>query len=276
MSSTNIRKTSIKTYHRFIDEAGDTTFYLKAKKNAIGTLGVSTVFMLGMVKISDPLDEVRLKITELQNSIANDPFYDVPSVAKKKLKCGYYLHATDDIPEIRKLFFDLINTINCSLEVVVGRKSIERFETKHKGKEEYFYADLLSHLLKNKLTKHDKLVLNISERGKSTKHTNLHLALEKAKQRFITKNDEIKIKTNVLFEVQSPTNEPLLNLADYLCWAVQRVFEKGEMRYYNLVRDKISLVIDLYDTEKYSTWGNYYDNKNNPLTIKNKISPQIH
>ena len=74
----------IKAYHRFIDEAGDTSFYLKGKKSAIGSTGVSNAFILGMVKIVDPLDEVRKKITDLQNEIANHPFYDVPSVNKKK------------------------------------------------------------------------------------------------------------------------------------------------------------------------------------------------
>jgi hypothetical protein len=269
-------KQGIKTYHRFIDEAGDSTFYLKGKKSALGNEGVSNAFILGMVKISDPLDEVRKKISDLQLSISNNPFYDVPSVNKKKAKGGFYLHATDDLPEIKKEFFDVIKTIDCSLEAVVGRKSIELFETRHKGKEEYFYADLLSHLLKNKFTKHQKLILNISERGNSTKHTNLNLALLKAKQRFCERNNAQNIKTNVLFEVQSPTREPLLNLADYLCWAVQRVFEKGEIRYYNLIKEKISLVIDLYDTDKYKNYSNYYDNKKNPLTSKNKISLHIH
>jgi hypothetical protein len=228
-----------------------------------------------MVKVLDPLDEVRSKISAMQNVIAADPFFDVPSVRAKKEKAGYYLHATDDLPEIRKMFFDLINTIDCSVEAVVGRKSIERFETKHKGKEEYFYADLLSHLLKNKFQKHDKLILNIAERGKSTKHNNLNLSLLKAKQRFAATNEKREIKTNILFEVNKPTQDPLLNLADYLCWAIQRVFEKGEMRYYHLVQSKISLVVDLYDTVKYKSWGNYYDKKN-PLTAENKISPHVH
>lgn len=269
-------KQDVKTYHRFVDEAGDTTFFLKGRKSALGSNGVSNAFILGMVKVSDPLNEVRKKIIDLQERIANDPFYDVPSVNKKKNKGGYYLHATDDLPEIRKQFFDLINTVDCSLEAVVGRKSIERFVTTHKEKEEYFYADLLSHLLKNKLTRHDKLLLNISERGQSTKHTNLHLALKKAEQRFLEKKKGKAIKTKVLFEVQSPTREPLLNLADYLCWAVQRVFEKGEVRYYNLVREKISLVIDLYDSANYKNSENYYDNKRNPLIATKKISLHPH
>ncbi len=263
-------------YHRFIDEAGDTTFFMKGKISGIGQQGVSLVFIMGMVKISDPLNEVRRAIVNLQQSIADNSFYDVPSVRKKKSKGGYYLHATDDLPEIRKEFFDLIKTIDCSLEAVVGRKDIERFVTRHKGKQEYFYADLLSHLLKNKFQSYDKLILHVSERGQSTKHTNLNLALAKAKQRFFEKNRKEKMKTQIEFDVQPPTREPLLNLADYLCWAVQRVFEKGEIRYYNLIKEKISLVVDLYDENKIKGWGNYYDNKKNPLTPGNKISPLIH
>lgn len=48
---------------------------------------------------------------------------------KKINSTGYYLHATDDIPEVRKEMFDLIKSVNCSFEAVVGRKSIERNKT---------------------------------------------------------------------------------------------------------------------------------------------------
>lgn len=51
------------------------------------------------------------------------------------------------------------------------------------------------------------------------------------------------------------------------------MFEKGETRYYNYLQDKIRLVVDLYDTQKYVNWGNYY-NRKNPLTPENKIVPQ--
>lgn len=266
---------NLKDFHRFLDEAGDTTFYGKGKKNVIGENGVSKVFVLGMVKVVDPLDEVREKLNNLQVKIANEEFYQVPSVIKKINKTGYYLHATDDLPEVRKEMFDLIKTINCSFEAVVGRKSVERYETKHKGKEEYFYADLLSHLLKNKLRKHDKIVMHISERGKSTKNHNLELAFLKAKQRFEKNNDGNNTTTKVVFNVNYPTRDPLLNLADYFCWTIQRIFERGEVRYYNYIRNQVKLVIDLYDVGKYENWKNYY-NQSNPLTAKNKINPLKH
>ena len=60
-------------------------------------------------------------------------------------------------------------------------------------------------------------------------------------------------------------------IADYLCWAVQRVFEKGETRYYEYMIEKIKLVVDLYDIKNYEKGKNYYTIKN-PLTAKNEIS----
>jgi len=282
----------IKPNHRFLDEAGDTAFYGKGKKSIIGSNGVSSSFIIGMVKFKQPLTEIRKAVHELQLQVANDPFFDVISIRKKKEVTGYYFHATDDLPEVRKLFFDFIKKTDCSFEAVVARKSVELYETKHKGKEQFFYADLLSHLLKNKLKGEEKLVLHIAERGKSTKNHNLDLALEKAKER-LANNTNLKnfqnteewwnldwlsrkdVQTNVVFNVTQPIQEPLLNVADYFCWAIQNVFEKGEIRFYNFLKEKISLVVDIYDVEKYENWKNYYTPKN-PLTAENKISPPLH
>ena len=281
--------------HRFLDEAGDCTFYGKRRKNILGTEGVSNCFVLGMVKFKEPLEPIRKEVIELQSNIQNDPYFKVPSVIKKMNSAGFFFHAKDDIPEIRKIFFDFIIQKKLSFEAVVARKSLERFTTKHKDREQYFYADALSHLLKNKLQSGERMVLNIAEKGTSTKNQNLELALEKAKERFAKKLnrksiDEAKdvlevidmnfihrkdVQADVVFNVTKPLQEPLLNIADYLCWTVQRVFEKGETRYYDFVMEKISLVVDLYDTDNYAGFKNYYSPKN-PSTAKNKISPPLH
>jgi len=278
--------------HRFLDEAGDCTFYGKKRKNIIGSDGVSNCFILGMVKFKELLPELRMEIADLQTQIQNDAYFQVPSVVKKKNSGGFFFHAKDDIPEIRKLFFDFILSKKLSFEAIVARKSIERFATRHKDKEQYFYADVLSHLLKNKLHSGERLVLNIAEKGTSTKNHNLDLSLEKAKERFAGKltwqsimnskdftdmnvYKRHDIKADIVFNVTNPLQEPLLNIADYLCWTIQRVFEKGETRYYEYMMDKISLVIDLYDSEKYDDYQNYYSPKN-PLTAENKISPPLH
>jgi hypothetical protein len=284
------RKKKLHTFHRFLDEAGDCTFYGKKRKSILGTEGVSNCFILGMIKFKEPLEPIRQKIFEMQKSIAEDPYFQVPSVIKKKENKGYFFHAKDDLPEVKKLFFDFIKTLKFSFEAVVARKSVQRFTTRHKDREEYFYADLLSHLLKNKLQKGERMVLNIAEKGTSTKNNNLTLALEKAKERFIKKlnrssadvvleGNKIRkrsdVQASIVFNETNPLREPLLNVADYMCWAIQRVFEKGETRYYDFIKEKVSLVVDLYDIENYKDGKNFYSPKR-PLTGKNKISPQLH
>ncbi|MDR6803231.1 hypothetical protein J2Y45_000501 [Dyadobacter sp. BE34] len=238
--------------HRFLDEAGDTTFYGKGKVPIVGQQGVSKCFILGMLKINEPLEKVREKILSLQEAIEKDPYFgQVSSIEKRKAKGGFYIHAKEDIPEIRRMAFQLIKTINCRFEAIVARKMYVVYERKHNGTEAEFYADLLSHLLKNKLNKYDKLVLNIAKRSKCTTHANLQKGLNKSVERSIMRNPVGANDCEVVFNVQAPTSEPILNIADYFCWAIQRVFEKGETRFYDFISDKISQVIDVYDFDNF-------------------------
>jgi hypothetical protein len=99
----------LKTYHRYLDEAGDTTFFGTGKLPIIGQQGVSLSFILGMVKFKEPIEPLRTKIIELKSKVINDLYFkDIPSIQKKILNDGYYFHATDDVPEVRKLFYEFI------------------------------------------------------------------------------------------------------------------------------------------------------------------------
>jgi hypothetical protein len=52
-------------------------------------------------------------------------------------------------------------------------------------------------------------------------------------------------------------------------WAVYRAFTQGQMGYYHTVADKVSLLVDLYDTANYP--HNWYKRRN-PFEAK-KITP---
>lgn len=265
---------SLNSDHRYLDEAGDTTFFGKGKRVIVGENGVSLTFSIGMLRIKGDHAKIRSEVLALQQEIAADEYLNcIPSIQKKISKKGFFFHATDDPPEVRDKFYRFIKSLNVSLEVFVARKDPEFYERNHEGKESNLYADLLSHLIKSKLRQKGKLVLNIAERGNTTKNTVLDRALEKARERASYKLSREEMDRKVVFNVQNHYTEPLLNIADYLCWAVQRVFERGEMRHYNFMRDQIKLVVDLYDRENYEGFKNYYDNRKNPLSSENRISP---
>ena len=272
-SQAGVERPQPKVQHRFLDECGDTTFFGKGRVPVVGSEGVSLSFSIGMVKFNSELPSLRESVRELERKIISDPLLNaLPSVRRKATAGGFFFHATDDAPEVRAEFFRWIRSVPCSFEIVVARKIPELFARKHDSKEAEFYADILSHLIKNKLKLGEKQVLNIAERGKCTRNQNLQLALTKATERFLKRQGIDDVASEVVFNVQTPRTEPLLSVADYFCWAVQRVFERGETRFYDYLGDQISLVIDLYDATKYARSLNYY-RKGNPLTAGNKISP---
>ena len=152
--------------------------------------------------------------------------------------------------------------------MVVGRKEMTRFVNKHHRQEREFYADLLSHLLKDK-GGYEKLVINIAERGSSTGNNNLEDALSQAHMRH-SKRRGTNYDADIKFNVQKYSSEPILAIVDYALWTVQRVFEKGETRFYDTLQAKLPTIIDLYDTANYGNYKNYYGPRN-PLTKENKV-----
>lgn len=261
------------TYHRYIDEMGGTTFYGSRRKLILGQEGVSNCFGIGLVKLKEPARNVREKVEALQREVEADTLLnEIPSVKKRIGSGGFYFHACKDTPDVRFVFLRYLRELKCEAEVVMARKIPAIFESTHHSQEDEFYADILSHLIKQRVKRPGTLVLNIAQRGSSTREKILSRALKIAMKRASRKWSE-PLPARVVFNIQNPRSEPLLNVADYLCWSVQRVFERGETRYYDALSKQIRLVVDLYDSENYARSQNYYDRRN-PLTVKNKISPR--
>ena len=258
--------------HRYLDEAGDLSFLSKGKRELIlGKDGVSNCFILGMLKINEDPKVLREKIEALEQSIEESVLYNqIPSVVKRIKKNKYFFHCKDDHPEIRAKFFEFVSSVDCSFQAVVGRKEFFYNKNKNNLVANDLYTEILSHLIKDKFKIDKKLILNIASRGSSTNYKNLQLSLKSAEERFLKTNTKDAIKTNVVFNVQDFINEPILSVVDYYCWAIQRVYERGETRFYDYLFGNISLVFDLWDIKNYKGYKNYYRGKNR-LTEENKI-----
>lgn len=256
-----------KTDYFFVDEAGDPTFFNRFGKNIVGTEGCSKILLLGFIRTNEP-EILRKEILKLNDEIVNDPFYaGVPSLVKTKTS----FHAKDDIPEIREKVFRKIASLDFKAEFFVARKIESVFTGKHKGRENLFYDDLISKLFENKLHKTEKSIIYFATRGNKTRQKPLEDAIGRAALTF-EKKWGIKINGQIEILPQSPVGEPCLQIVDYMNWAVQRAFVRGEERFYRLVEEKVSYLVDVYDFKKYKeNYGNFYSRKNK-LDIT-KISP---
>ncbi len=251
-----------KAYY-FVDEAGNPAFYNRRGEFIVGKEGCSKILMLGFVETDEP-KAIRKELEKIRNKIKNNPYLkDVPSLKKSLI----HFHATDDCAEVRQEVYKCISSLNFKSQFVVARK-IEGVFRKYDCNENKFYDTLISYLFKNILHRAENNFIYFSKRGSSNRQEPLEKAIEHAKGLF-EKKFFIKIGSKAFVQSQVPTGEPCLQIIDYMNWAIYRVFTKGEMRYYNFVKDKVSFIWDIYDTTKYPK--NFYS-RTNDLDIK-KISP---
>jgi hypothetical protein len=254
-----------KTTYFFVDESGDPIFYNRYSSNIVGNKGCSKILILGLIRTYDP-GIIRKRINDLIEIISNDDYLKpIPSISKTITK-GF--HAKDDAPEVREKFFKLIKNLDFKAEFIVARKNEKIFLKRHKGKENLFYDEMIIRLFQNKLhkTKNNKIYFAI--RGDRKRQLPLEKAIDAAMSNFEEKfSKEVKTICEVI--PQSPFGEPCLQIIDYMNWALFRAFTKCEERYFNFIKEKVSLVVDIYDFKKYPK--NFYNRKNR-FSIK-KISP---
>jgi hypothetical protein len=252
------------TNYFFVDESGDPTFYDGQGNLIVGRPGCSPIFILGFVETQDP-EAVRQSLQSLQNEVITDPYFEgVPSLAKTAVA----FHAKDDLPEIRYRVYKRLNNLDFRAQFVVARKIERVFRDNFGARATDFYDHLVTLLFENVLHRYESNRVYFAKRGSRDRQAPLSLAIELGIQRFEQKWGH-PVTTAVDVQAQTPKGEPCLSVVDYALWAVYRAFTRGEMRYYRAIEEKVSLLVDLYDVQKYPR--NWY-NRRNPFHIK-KITP---
>ncbi|MHB0876280.1 MAG: hypothetical protein ACYC5O_09585 [Anaerolineae bacterium] len=250
--------------HFFVDEAGDPTFYDRDGSLIVGNEGCSRILILGFVQTEAP-EAIRRAVMSLQADVAQDPYFrEIPSVGRTRMA----FHAKDDTPEVRYLVYRLLSSLEFSAQLVVARKIERVFRSNFRAEERQFYDHLVSRLFENVLHRHEQNRIVFSKRGSRDRQAPLKQAISAGVHRFEARWHR-SVSTTTEVQAQSPTGEPCLSVIDYVTWAVYRAFTRGEMRYYRAIGDKVSLLVDLYDTGKYP--GNYYSRRN-PFDIS-KATP---
>lgn len=248
----------------FVDEAGDPTFYDRAGNLIVGQPGCSPLLILVFIETQNP-KPIRQAVLDLQQEVVADPYFqDFPSIRKTAMA----FHAKDDVPEIRYRLFKLIAALDFRAQCVVARKIERVFRNSFHANENAFYDHLVTHLFQNALHRYEHNWIYFAKRGSRNRQVPLvaaiHLGIEQFEQRW-----SAKVTTTFSVQAQTPAGEPCLSVIDYINWAVYRAFTRGEMRYYRVIEDKVSLLVDLYDAAKYPQ--NWYSRKN-PFDI-NKVTP---
>jgi len=251
----------------FVDEAGDAVIFDKKGHIIINHAGCSRYFMLGVLDLKNSHAIVN-ELESLRSTLLADPYFkNVPSMQPSANKTFYAFHAKDDLPEVRREVFSILRRHSMRFLAVVRDKfkvleyvrqrNSQDFTYRYHPNELYDY--MVRVLFKNLLHKEDKYEITFSKRGKQDRTQSLIDALFRAQQRYAEQRKTDSRSVLKIFP-KLPRECIPLQVVDYFLWSLQRLYEKREDRYLEMLWPSISLVHDLDDVRR-ARYGCYYTQK---------------
>lgn len=262
-----MKPTTAATAHYFVDESGDGVLFTARGQLAIQQMDGVPTFMLGMLHLPDPA-ALLTELDALRTELLADPYFkNVPSMTVAERKTALAFHAKDDLAEVRRevfrvllrhdmKFFAVVRDMRAVLAYVQERN---RRDAAYRYKPNDLYDQSVSRLFKDRLHQHENNAITFARRGRSDRTRALRAALDVARQRFEVKW-QTQIDTAVSLTSCRPSEAAGLQAVDYLLWALQRHYARGESRYIELMWPKVSLVHAVDETAQ-ARYGAYYTKK---------------
>lgn len=254
--------------HYFVDEAGDLAVFGRKGRVLLGSPGISHTFMVGLCDLPDPAGATK-QLDELRASLLADPYFKgVPSMQPSARKTALAFHAKDDVQEVRREVFRLLPSLNPKIVVSVRRK-IALVRQRDAGipvRENDLYDDTLSKACRNMMHRADELRIVIARRGKNTRQEALKAALHEARDGF-NRRWRKDYQQPITMQVAVPSDHAGLQVTDYLLWALQRLYESGQDRFFESVAECFSVINDWDDT-RLKGYGRIYTRGDPPSLEK--------
>jgi hypothetical protein len=253
--------------HYFVDEAGDGVLFDRDGAVTVATPGCSRFFMLGVVDVPEP-QQLDRDLTALRGELLSDHYLSrIASMQMDAGKTARCFHATDDCPEVRLEVFRLLMRHELKFFAVVRDKRViaerVREHNRHNASYRYhpdqLYDRCVSRLFRDRLHKDDGYTIHFATRGSRSRTAALQASLEQARSNFRYRHG-IQSSAPVEIIPACPADAAGLQAVDYFLWALQRLYERKESRYFDFIASAVALVHDVDDTRR-NAYGEYYTKK---------------
>lgn len=236
----------------FLDESGRPEI-LSAKNEDLVEGGKTSKFLvICAVVTEDPFAIQEQVFTTKLQGIRSESLRKHLSV-KRSLEV---FHASSDSEPLRSYILEAIKNITGfkGLMLVADKNKVyEGF----KRDRENFYNAMCGQLLKRVLHTHVECSIIISRKDSNLGiQKNLNAEIDRLRLEFFEEHGT-EVKTKLSFEHNPHYSHSVLQVADYLGWAVFQVFENNERKYFDVIKDKVSFIHDIFNKKVYT--------KENPL-----------
>ncbi len=264
------QKITVRNY--FVDEAGNGELFDKKGRVIIGTEGCSRFFIMELLDVPNP-EKLTQDMEKLRLRLLTDPYFKgVPSMQPQERKTALFFHAKDDVPEVRREMFSLLRRHSLRFYAVVRDKSVVAQYVRQRNAEEptyrykpnELYNDLVNQMFNGLLHKHDVYNVCFARRVKADQTAALRTALRNVQSRFNDKRASAEAaELNISIPLSHERAE--LQAADYFLWSLQRLYERREDRYLELLWPGFRLVHDVDDTREAQGGAEYTQKR--PLSL---------
>ncbi len=255
----------------YVDEAGDGVLFNARGRIMLGTEGCSRHFIIGALQVQSP-EKLASALNGLRAALLADPYFKgVESMRPERRKTALAFHAKDDVSEVRREVFRLLLAHEMKFFAVVRRmEAVLTYVQQRNQREEGYryhpnelYDSTVARLFRDRLHVADECNIVFARRGNSDRTRAFRKMLERGKARFEQKWDR-KVESTLRVAASAPQHTICLQAVDYLLWALQRFYERGEDRFLQLMWPKVSLVHAVDETEP-APYGVYYTKKKPPF-----------
>jgi hypothetical protein len=240
--------------HYFVDEAGDTTLFGRYGKPLVGTTGTSRYFMVGRLEVAD-FASLDAALSALRAELLADPLLNtVPSMQPAAGKTALFFHAKDDVPEVRHAVFSVLRQHDLRFSAVVKDKQalLTEFEQRHKQDPTVRYKadghDLYDQLVTRLFERFGAFgaarEVTFAVRGSKPRTAALKGVLDAIDSGFVSAFGFAPHGHTAVHSTY-PHKSVGLQACDYLLWALQRFYERGEARYLGALWPQFTRVLDL-------------------------------
>ena len=257
----------------FVDESGDGVIFDSRGRMLVGTGAAQDYFIVGMIECST-LQQLIHDFSELRTQLLADPYFKgVPSLQPEARKTAMLFHAKDDIPEVRREVFAVLQRHEFRFYAVVRTMSAVvrrvRFSNQRDPTYRYqpteLYDSAVRRLFDRKLHTRPAFDVVFATRGKARTLALREqlLKAQKNSRKAAGTYPDAKIHVRAMHSSENVG----LQVTDYCLWALQRLYTKHEDRFIGLLWPKVGLILDADDTSK-RPYGAYHTRKQPPLDLQ--------
>lgn len=269
-----------KPHPYYVDEAGDGVIFDGKGRVLVGTGKVQDYFTVGMVECWQ-INALNEELAALRAQLLADPYFKgVPSMQPEAKKTALFFHAKDDLPEVRREVFKVLERHDFTFFAVIRTMSAVARRVKERNERDptyryrptELYDSAVRRLFDRKLHTRPSFDVIFASRGKArTQALREHLMKAQAASR---KAAGTFPDATIHVRAMPSHQHAGLQVADYCLWALQRLFTKGENRFLSLIWPKVGLIVDADDTSE-KPYGTYHTRKRPPLDAEKIKSRKV-